>query len=71
MATVIITISGDPNDEQAFREDVELGVNRIVGSLGFTASGVEATVEFVEFPGATEYTIAAPIRRYKGDSWED
>lgn len=71
MATVVITITGDPNDETAFREDVELGVNRIVGSLGFTASGVEASVEFIEFPGATEYTIAAPIRRFTGDSWED
>ena len=71
MATVIITINADPFDSAAFMEDVELGVNRIVGSLGFTASNVEATVQELDFPGATSYEIEVPSRRASYDDWEE
>lgn len=71
MATVIITINADPTNPAAFMEDLELGINRVVGSLGFTANNVTAEVMEADFPGADSYTIAVPRRRAVEDDWED
>ena len=71
MATIIVTIQAEPFRAEDFMEDVELGVNRIVGSLGFTANNVSATVQSMDWPGATSYEIAVPRRVQIEEDWED
>ena len=71
MATVIVTINAEPTDPVAFMEDLELGINRIVGSLGFTANNVTAEVMEADFPGADSYTIAVQRHRAVEEDWED
>lgn len=72
MAAIIVTIKAEPTDFEAFMEDVELGINRVVGSLGFTADNVSATVQAMDWPGATSYTIQVPKRQQiDEEDWED
>ena len=71
MATIIVTIQAEPFNQDAFMEDVTLGINRMVGSLGFTANNVSATVQSMDWPGATSYEIAVPRRVQIEEDWED
>ena len=71
MATVIVTINAEPTDPTAFMEDLELGINRIVGSLGFTAENVTAEVMEADFPGADSYTISVQHQRAVEEDWEE